>query len=439
MGILEDKFKATCDKYFSSQGGYDIRGEQGLFSFALVIWLGIQQRLRGYSLQSSLSELATQVSTDKGIEFAVGRSNAKIRNGEISTNSGGLARARARISVEQVRELFKAATDQIFASKAVRAEEQNVYVLDGAVVTIARSESNLEYFCPTGNGSGELHYPKVRAISAHEVSSGIAREVAVGSWRDSEVALSRNVAQRLPAGALLIMDRGFEKTRFLSAVTSEGIDVLLRLKDSHGKKLLRGETLSDEITEKRVEWVSNAGEEQIVLKGRVIRFISQIKGFRSSELYFFTTDTKRSARQIAELYRQRVQVEVFIRDIKQTLKMAFVRSKKGDTIEKELIIAFLTFNLLRATMQETAYALGIPTSRMSFTATISLVRAYAPLFAAARNGAEKLTLTQKFQKNMYQSKLPKRTKERSYPRVIKYPRDKYPAAGIVRYSQEGER
>jgi hypothetical protein len=147
----------------------------------------------------------------------------------------------------------------------------------------------------------------------------------------------------------------------------------------------------------------------------------------------------RSAQEVAELYQKRVQVEVFIRDIKQTLKMAFVRSKKGETIEKELLIAYLTFNLLRATMQETATALGLPPNRMSFTATISLVRAYAPLLAAAKTKKDQDNILQRFQTNMLQSKLPVRSKQRSYPRVIKYPRDKYPSAGIVQKSQEGER
>jgi hypothetical protein len=439
MRSLEEKFIAVCDDYLSAHSGYNIRGEQGLFSFAMIIWLGIQQRISGYSLRSSLHELASRAVDNGGIGFLVGRANRKIRTAAISTNNGGLARARERISVKDVRELFQAATERMISPSSSEDTRDDIYVLDGAVVTIARSASNLEYFCPTGNGMGELHYPKVRVISAHEVSSGIAREVAVGSWKDSEVALSQNVAKRLPRGSLLIMDRGFERTQFLNAVIAEGVNVLLRLKDSHGAKLLGSEELRGETAERSVEWVSNKSGETICLKGRVIRFISQLKGFRSSEFYFFTTDMNRSARELAELYRTRVQVEVFIRDIKQTLKMAFVRSKKGETIEKEILIAYLTFNLLRVTMHETATALGVPPDRMSFTATISLVRAYAPLLAAAKTKEDQGKILQRFQTNMLQSKLPVRSKERSYPRVIKYPRDKYPAAGIVQKSQEGER
>jgi hypothetical protein len=439
MRSLEERFIAVCDEYLSSRNGYDIRGEQGLFSFAMIVWLGIQQRLSGYSLRSSLNELAIRAVDNGGIGFLVARTNQKIRTAAISTNNGGLSRARERISVEDVRELFQAATELMAHSISASEAQDSVYVLDGAVVTTARSASNLEYFCPTGNGMGELHYPKVRVISAHEVSSGIAREVAVGSWKDSEVALSQNVAKRLPRGSLLIMDRGFERTQFLSGVIAEGVNVLLRLKDSHGAKLLGDEAIVDGIAERSVDWVSTKSGKAITLRGRVIRFISQLKGFRSSEFYFFTTDMTRSARELAELYRKRVQVEVFIRDIKQTLKMSFVRSKKGETIEKEILIAYLTFNLLRSTMQETATALGLPTNRMSFTGTISLVRAYAPLLAAAKTKRDQEKIITRFQANMFQNKLPVRSKERSYPRVIKYPRDKYPSAGIVQKSQEGER
>lgn len=439
MGSLEEKFIAVCDEHLSRRGGYDIRGEQGFFSFAMVAWLGIQQRLCGHSLQSSLGELVRRA--ESGIEFLVARTNEKIRNKALSTNSGGLSRARERISVEQVQDLFYAATEQLFASESLKARDQNVYVLDGQVVAIARSGANIEYFCPTGNGMGELHFPRVRTISAHEVSSGIAREVVTGSWKDSEVALSRRVAERLPKGALLIMDRGFAKTQFLSIVVEEGVDVLVRMKDSHGKKLLGDVEQQGDVAEKNVSWISKregSDGEKVTLSGRIIRCCSQVKGFRSSEFYFFTTDMARSAEEISELYRKRVQVEAFIRDIKQTLKMAFVRSRKGETIEKEILIAFLTFNLLRGIMEETASALELPANRMSFTATVSLVRAYAPLFAAATK-KEQQSLIERFRTNMCQTKLPKRSKERSYPRVIKLPRDKYPCAGIVEKSQEGER
>jgi len=44
------------------------------------------------------------------------------------------------------------------------------------------------------------------------------------------------------------------------------------------------------------------------LKG-VIRSVSQIKGFRSNEFYFFTTDKTRDAQELANIYRKQEHVE----------------------------------------------------------------------------------------------------------------------------------
>lgn len=65
--------------------------------------------------------------------------------------------------------------------------------------------------------------------------------------------------------------------------------------------------------------------------------------------------------------------------------MFFVSSKKPDNIKKEIHIAYLTFNLIRAIMESSAQELVIDTARMSFTGTIRLVNVYSNSFAYAKN------------------------------------------------------
>jgi len=434
MGSLEEKFVSVCDGYLSSHDGYNIRGERGLFSLAMVVWLGIQQRLSGNSLRESLRDLVARSEASRSVEFLVARLNQKILGKSISLSTGGVSRARDRYTLESVRELFYAAADKI---RPTRKSDRSVYVLDGQNVTIARSESNLKHFSPTGNGEGELHFPRIRVISAHELDTGIAREVAVGDWRDSEVSLSQEVSSKLPQGSLIVMDRGFASPGFIDAVTKTGCNVLVRLKDSHGKKLL------SQGTDSNVTWHSrNPQGETFAIPGRVIHFVSESKGFRSQVFYFFTTDGSLSADEVSALYRERVQVEVFIRDIKQTLKMAFVRSKKGENVEKEILISYLTFNLIRSVMTDAAAALNISVRRISFTATITSISAYAAAFVNAKTSKEVDALKERFYQKLYQAKLPIRSKIRSYPRVVKMTRDKYETACVVRKSlpaQEGDR
>jgi hypothetical protein len=44
----------------------------------------------------------------------------------------------------------------MFATTSLQASDRNVYVLDGQVVAIARSDSNLEHFCPTSGADRQL-------------------------------------------------------------------------------------------------------------------------------------------------------------------------------------------------------------------------------------------------------------------------------------------
>ncbi len=106
MGSLEEKFIGVCDEYFSSHQGYERRGEQGRFSFAMVVWLGVQSRIKGHSLRASLSALVDRAKSGTGVDFLISRSNSKLRSLSISGNTGGISRARDRFSLQSVRELF---------------------------------------------------------------------------------------------------------------------------------------------------------------------------------------------------------------------------------------------------------------------------------------------------------------------------------------------
>ena len=128
MGALEDKFVEVCDGYLSSHEGYEIRGEQGVFSLAMVVWLGIHQRLKGNSLRESVASL-TERAKREGLSFLVSRRSSKLGKGEISTNTGGLCRARDRYSVESVKGLFYAATERIFETASLKSKQDKVYVL----------------------------------------------------------------------------------------------------------------------------------------------------------------------------------------------------------------------------------------------------------------------------------------------------------------------
>ena len=432
---LEGLFYEVCEEYLGEHRCFDTRGELGVFSNAAVIWLGVQQRLTGNSLQSSLSTLVDRIRQDTSPVNLILRPGRRIREGKISLNTGGVSRARQRLDGALVTGLFNSATDNIEAKLGKRG---NVYLLDGQVITASRTDSILEEYGKTGNGEGELHFPRLRVVSAHNLHTGVARQLSIGTWHDSEVALAADVIQTLPAKSILVMDRFFDKPTFLTKVLEKQITAVVRVRNVVAKRLF-GQLPAEPAAEKPVVWVPcDKKLKEIELKGRIIKFTSNEKGFRCSEFYFFTNSPSLSIEEVAALYRQRVMVEIFIRQLKQTLKLFFIRAKKSSNVSKEIYTAYLTFNLLRALMQLAADHAQISPDRMSFTATVSLCQAYAPSFLRAKSARERRELFERFVEHLVQTKLPKRTKSRSYPRVVKLPRDKYDRRAIIKVYKADE-
>lgn len=428
MDLVEKLFIETCSDLLVEEGGFETRGELGVFSSAAVVWLGIQQRLSGESLQMGLGKLIERARDEGGIfAYNPGR---KLRTGNISLNTGGISRARSRLSGELVEKLFQQATEQI--EKKESDSHPLIYLMDGQVMTVARSDSSVKEFGTTGNGEGELHYLRVRVVAAHSLSTGIASEIEFGSWTDSEIPLARKLIKRLPPKSILIMDRYFASPTLLKEAGELGIKVIVRLKDSVGKKLL-GTKSSKECDDETITWYAKNSDthSSIALNGRVIKFTSRVKGYRSQLFYFFTT-LDLSLEEVANLYLRRVQVEVFIRQLKQTLKLFFIRAKIAENVRKEVYIAYLTFNLLRAIMTDVANATNCAIERLSFTATITLCNTYSRSLIKASTNAQRNNLLQQFRTNLIQAKLPKRSKIRSYPREVKLTRQKYPTAAIFK-------
>ena len=224
----------------------------------------------------------------------------------------------------------------------------------------------------------------------------------------------------------MLIDRGFAAPKLINQAKENDLQVIVRVKDSVARRLL-----SNAQNDGSIVWRSQ--KENISLHGRVVHIKNQIPGFRSSELYIFT-NTSFSDERISEPYLQRVQVEVAIRHIKQTLGLSFIAAKNPDAIRKEIYIAFLTFNLIRAIMEDVAITYSIPIKRLSFSAALSLVKASSFKLLIAKP-SEKSVILAKLAKLLSQSLLPQRKKPRSYLRVVKLPIGKYPSASAIKMEE----
>ena len=73
-------------------------------------------------------------------------------------------------------------------------------------------------------------------------------------------------------------------------------------------------------------------------------------GMRSASYYLITTltdATRYGAAELADLYRQRWDVELFFRDIKTTMGMDVLRCRTPDLVKKEILMYFIAYNAIR--------------------------------------------------------------------------------------------
>ncbi len=133
----------------------------------------------------------------------------------------------------------------------------------------------------------------------------------------------------------------------------------------------------------RAQW----GELPEHLDVRVVEIQVEVPGFRTQKLVLVTTllDAHEfSASELGRLYYLRWAVELFFRDIKQTLGLDVLRCQTPAMVEKEIVMQALAYNLIRALMRDIAQSYALSVSRISFKGTVDALRQWQELFEGSQ-------------------------------------------------------
>ena len=138
---------------------------------------------------------------------------------------------------------------------------------------------------------------------------------------------------------------------------------------------------------------------------------------REERLYFFTTVDQKPSRILA-LYKRRWNVETDLRSLKRTVGLHQVSSKGRAMVEKEVLMAVSAYNIVRAVMYLAACQAGLTPRQLSFSAAQDAVMAAWPYLTGAETDAEYERELALLLRRVLQTKLPNRSRRRSYPREI---------------------
>jgi hypothetical protein len=189
------------------------------------------------------------------------------------------------------------------------------------------------------------HRRRKAAAKCHvrlDFQSLLPRMVIVDRARPHDNVHARALCAGVKTGEIVIGDRAYLELAHLLELSQRGVYWVVREK----------ENLRYEVIEKR-EVAADAGilrDEIIMLnKGvqarRVVALV-EVDG-REREMTFLTNHFAWSARTIADLYRCRWQIEVFFKQLKQTLQLADFLGNSANAVKWQLWTALLLMLLLR--------------------------------------------------------------------------------------------
>jgi putative transposase len=237
----------------------------------------------------------------------------------------------------------------------------------------------------------------------------------------SEQALSEKAMDSLPAQSLVMGDRNFGVLWVVYAARQRGLDVVLRLTDvrAHKLKPTISQTGDWPVVWEASRW--DGGKQQRLPAGASVpgRLIAARVGVGKSQqwLYLFTT-SQRDAKDLVELYGRRWNIETDLRSLKRTVRLHHIAAKSDDMMEKEILMAVSAYNLIRAVMGLAARKHALVPRQLSFTTVMNVVNCGWPKVMAARPGLAQQRAFALLLKLAAQSRLPQRSKRRSYPRYL---------------------
>lgn len=417
---------APAELFCLLQRRLGLRVRLGIFTARLVIWMMIIQRLQRGTLASGVAQLAEG-------QFDPLLSQCKrVREKRIGLATGGYCQARQRLPKQLFEDSMKEINQRLQHRLLARGSEipMRMFVLDGSTVQLEPKAELEKLYPPASNQHAKSHWPVLRIVVVHDLETGLAERPYWGPMYGrkavGEQFLADLAIQHLPAGSAVIGDRNFGIFSTAYSAQQAGLGVILRLTAERAKSLLgrpisqtgdyavcwRPSRWDGKKTAPKQErpWPADACIQGRMIAARVGR------GKHKLWIYLFTTATL-STEEIIQLYGRRWQIETDLRSLKQTLGLCRVSAHSADMMEKELIIAVMVYNLVRAVMFAAAQRAKIDPRQLSFTYAANLVMAgYSQLLAAT--GTQQEEKLDHIIDLAARCRLPNRKKRRSYPREV---------------------
>ncbi len=339
------------------------------------------------------------------------------------SRTGAYCQARVRLPLAQLKATHVHLARKLTAQN--RAADhwlgRHVKVIDGTGLSMPDTAANQKVWPQPNTQKPGCGFPVVKLVACFCLASGALLHWVQGTLKDHDCRLLQRLLDCFQKGDVVLADRGFSSFANLAVLLARGVDAVLRL--HHFRKLdwRSGRRLGRR--DRVVRWSKGPLQGKLWTRAqweelpehldvRVVEIQVEVPGFRTQKVVLVTTllDAQEfSAAQLGRLYFRRWAVELFFRDLKQTLGM----------VEKEIVMHALAYNLIRALMQDIAQSHDLAVSRLSFKGTVDALRQWQELFESSQDHPRRVRhLRRMFYQAVAGDPLLVRP-ERSEPRAVK--------------------
>jgi len=300
--------------------------------------------------------------------------------------------------------------------------------LDGFVVDLPDRPDLARIFGRPQSGRSAGAFPQARVLALCETGTHVIWRQLIKPIRCGEVTMAATLLRHLQPDMLLLWDRGFLSYANVSQVVQQHAFLLARIKKNLIFKPLRtfydGSYLAKIYPSGR-----HRAQDQDGIAVRIIEYTFKDpnrpgSGEKHRLLTTLLQPSLDPAKRLIELYHQRWELELAIDELKTHLReRPVLRSETPAGIVQEIYGLLLAHYVVRVLMFEAAEPEGIDPRRLSFTATLKILRCRLPQCPKSQKGLAKWY--EKLLEAIGTEQLPER-RDRINPRVIKRKMSRWP-------------
>jgi Insertion element 4 transposase N-terminal/Transposase DDE domain len=340
-----------------------------------------------------------------------------------------ISQARKRLSDDPLAYLFTVSAAEWSGRSADshRWRDLALYGMDGTTMRVADTTENRAAFGgqKAGGGRGESGYPQVRVVAMMALRSHVLSAFRFADYATGETTLARGIWNEVPENSLVIVDRNFLVKKDLIHLETSGNRHWLSRSKVNTKWAISEKLGKDDYL---VEWDVHETGLPSTWTLRAIHY--KKKGFpRATLLTSLLDPEKYPAKELIALYHERWETELGYDELKTHLldRQESIRSKTPEGVRQELWGIALAYNLVRVEMEKAAAEAGVPPTRISFVASLAMIRDEFMWLGSPRvtPGAIPASLA-RLRRQLKRLVLPPRRPERSYPRAVKVKMSNYP-------------